>query len=484
MQVKIFYSWQSDLPNPTNRGFIGDALGKVAKAIHQDDSIQVEPVIDRDTQGVAGSPDITNTIFDKIKNCQIFVCDVSIINQGSDRRLTPNPNVLVELGYALGLLGWERVVLVINTAFGTIESLPFDLRMRRVINYELPKNCDKTNARKELEGKLIASLRTIVTTIETDLSDEPVPVISPWQKAMDAVENSQPNAELLTKKYFFWLIEELDRLFALYKDNTRLDLVLTSDDDATQQLVAEFADFSNTVALTKNAEIADSVYEFFSKICERYNYPNGYVGTINELERDFYRFLGYEMFVCFIAAFLQNNQWAIIDNLLKKEWYISNPYGRYESNSMTFGYANNYLRSFDYINRQNNLKRVSLNADVLWLRHNKQPLTKIIPAQVFMETDILLYLRRQENRRALSDWYPLSCLYLKEVPQYLIKAFSRQFATGLIKLLDLQDIDISSLRKHISQRIEKLREIRDQQSFSGDFQWFDSFDPQKIGTKS
>lgn len=482
MELKIFYSWQSDLPNKTNRGFIGDALKKVAKEIHQDDSLQVEPVIDRDTQGVVGSPDIANTIFSKIQDCHVFVCDVSIINKNSDKRLTPNPNVLVELGYAVGVLGWERIVLVINTAFGSIESLPFDLRMRRVTNYELLENAEKPNVRRELEGKLSAQLRSMVTTIETDLLEEPVPVISIWQKTVDAVENSQPNAALLSQKYLSWLLDEFDRLVALYKDNARLDLALTSDDDVTQQLVAEFADFSNTVALTKNAEIAEATYEFFSKICERYNYPKGYVGGLNELERDFYRFLGYEMFVCFIAALLQNNQWSIINNLLKKEWYIPNPYGHYESSSMTFGYASNYLRSFGDINRQNNLQRISLHADVLNLRHSKQPLVKIMPTQSFMEADILLYLRKQEDRRALDNWDPWSCLYLKEVPQYLIKAFNRQFATNLITLLDLPDI--SSLRRHISQRIEELKRIRDKQPFSGDIQWFNNFDPQNIGTKS
>ena len=51
----IFYSWQSDLPNSTNRGFIQKILELVAKEIHIDHSISVEPVIDRDTSGVPGS---------------------------------------------------------------------------------------------------------------------------------------------------------------------------------------------------------------------------------------------------------------------------------------------------------------------------------------------------------------------------------------------------------------------------------------------
>lgn len=105
-----FYSWQSDLPNATNRGFIQTALERAVASIHNDDSIEIEPVIDRDTIGVPGSPDITSTIFTKIEQAQVFVCDVSLINlESSDSRKTPNPNVLIELGYALKALGpWPR----------------------------------------------------------------------------------------------------------------------------------------------------------------------------------------------------------------------------------------------------------------------------------------------------------------------------------------------------------------------------------------
>ncbi|NES73742.1 MAG: nucleotide-binding protein, partial [Okeania sp. SIO2D1] len=108
------------------------------KSIRNDDSIKVEPVIDRDTQNVAGSPDIVKTIFEKIDEAQIFVCDVSIINKDANSRPTPNPNVLIELGYAMKTLGEGKIIMVMNTAFGTPEQLPFDLRMRRVIRYNMP----------------------------------------------------------------------------------------------------------------------------------------------------------------------------------------------------------------------------------------------------------------------------------------------------------------------------------------------------------
>jgi hypothetical protein len=161
---KVFYSWQSDLPNSTNRGFIGDALQKATKSIRNDESIEVDPVVDRDTDGVPGSPDIASTIFAKIEEAQIFVCDISIINSESEsRRLTPNPNVLIELGYAFKALGSDRVIMVMNTAFGKPEDLPFDLKMRRVITYSSNQDDnDKSQERNKLQSTLNTALRSIL----------------------------------------------------------------------------------------------------------------------------------------------------------------------------------------------------------------------------------------------------------------------------------------------------------------------------------
>ena len=54
MDYKVFYSWQSDLPNATNRGLIQAALEVATSLVAKDDSIDVEPVVDRDTSGVSG----------------------------------------------------------------------------------------------------------------------------------------------------------------------------------------------------------------------------------------------------------------------------------------------------------------------------------------------------------------------------------------------------------------------------------------------
>jgi hypothetical protein len=137
-QNVVFYSWQSWTDSGANRNFIEDCLERAIKEIRKDDSLRLEPVIDRDVQNVPGAADIANTILAKIEAADVFVADVSFVHILAPQRGIPNPNVLAELGYALGRLGPGKVVCVLNAATGRIEDLPFDIRGRAVATYELP----------------------------------------------------------------------------------------------------------------------------------------------------------------------------------------------------------------------------------------------------------------------------------------------------------------------------------------------------------
>ena len=93
---------------------------------------------DRDTFGTNGSPDIIQTIFDKIDRSVLFVCDISIISNVKEKKV-PNPNVLIELGYAASKLGWDRIICLFDSNTGRIEDLPFDLRQKRITIFD-PSN--------------------------------------------------------------------------------------------------------------------------------------------------------------------------------------------------------------------------------------------------------------------------------------------------------------------------------------------------------
>jgi hypothetical protein len=138
MIAKIFYSWQSDTPAESGREFIRACLESAIAELAQDASLIVRPELDHDTQGVPGAPAMVATVLRKIDECAVFVGDVTptFIRKGlGPAKSAPNPNVLIELGYALNRLGRERLLLLLNTDLGAPEELPFDLRGDRVIPF-------------------------------------------------------------------------------------------------------------------------------------------------------------------------------------------------------------------------------------------------------------------------------------------------------------------------------------------------------------
>ncbi|MCD4821399.1 MAG: nucleotide-binding protein [Methanococcoides sp.] len=154
----IFFSWQSDLPNNTNRNFIQKCLLKSMKKIKNEVEYSLEFNLDRDTKSELGTPDIAESIFKKIDKCSFFVADISIINGTSRKfRKTPNPNVLIELGYAAKKLGWDRIICLFNTDYGKPSDLPFDLRNRRVIQYSINSE-NKQVVKKNIEALLYDTL--------------------------------------------------------------------------------------------------------------------------------------------------------------------------------------------------------------------------------------------------------------------------------------------------------------------------------------
>lgn len=139
-EFRIFFSWQSDLDADKTRTFIGECIKKSGNLSG------VSVILDEDTRDLPGSPDIVKTIFAKIDKCDLFIADVSIVGKyatDDDSVPMPNPNVMLELGYALKTVGEERVCCIMNTEFGKPEELPFDLQHRRITQYNT-KNREKT----------------------------------------------------------------------------------------------------------------------------------------------------------------------------------------------------------------------------------------------------------------------------------------------------------------------------------------------------
>ena len=134
-KFKIFYSWQSDLPKNKTRNFICECIDEAIELAEESEMIEAER--DEATKDTTGSPNIVTTLFSKIDECDLFVADVSscFTSDTDPLKKSPNPNVLVELGYAVKVLSWEHVICLCNTDFGS--EYPFDIAHNRITKFSL-----------------------------------------------------------------------------------------------------------------------------------------------------------------------------------------------------------------------------------------------------------------------------------------------------------------------------------------------------------
>jgi hypothetical protein len=139
--MKVFWSWQSDTPGRIGRHFVRDALSAAIERLKQTPEIE-EPTarearsamhLDQDRKGIPGSPDLARVILEKIEQSAVFVADVTSVGITTTQKDAPqpkkiiNPNVAIELGYALHALGDRALLMVMNEHYSSRADLPFDL---------------------------------------------------------------------------------------------------------------------------------------------------------------------------------------------------------------------------------------------------------------------------------------------------------------------------------------------------------------------
>ena len=162
----VFYAWQSDSLDRLNRHLIRIALNLAAKNISDDPAVGVRVRIDADTEGVLGHVPVTDTILKKIAVCDSFVPDLTFVAVTKAGKLVPNPNVMLEYGYALRAKSHSVMIPVMNTAYGPAEKLPFDMgHLRHPLQYDLPAtatNAVRRPVRKALTEEFERILRLMI----------------------------------------------------------------------------------------------------------------------------------------------------------------------------------------------------------------------------------------------------------------------------------------------------------------------------------
>jgi hypothetical protein len=192
--MKVFWSWQSDHEGKVSHFLVLDALQIAIEKLKLPSDIE-EPLetdrranleLDHDIKNETGWADIADTIFKKIDACSVVVADVTPVATSSSKkkngkevgfRPVMNPNVAIELGYALRARGWSNCIGVLNLAYGEIESLPFDINRNRSwpVTYTLAEdapNSEINAVRKRLADDFYLRLLPFLSKIQRTPEEE------------------------------------------------------------------------------------------------------------------------------------------------------------------------------------------------------------------------------------------------------------------------------------------------------------------------
>lgn len=192
--VRIFYSWQSDREAGVCGRFIAIALTSAIEALQAKFTARLE--LDSDTAGVAGTPPVSETILGKIRECDLFIGDVSFVGATANgEKLLPNPNVMTEFGYARHALDDQQIILVMNTAFGPERALPFDLaHLRHPVAYSLAEGSSagaRRQARTAFAAKIAPYLEASIRVALAKRSERTVDAatLAPVETMLDELHN-------------------------------------------------------------------------------------------------------------------------------------------------------------------------------------------------------------------------------------------------------------------------------------------------------
>lgn len=177
MDATLFYAWQADRLGRTTREVIHLAIQNACERIKQHSNASLR--LDESTVGEPGMCDIPNTLLSKISRCGIFLCDLTFVTEsrshsGAKKRHS-NPNVIFEFGYAVRSIGFDRIIAVMNTAYGHPNEQMFDTKRRHAMTFSLAETATEQEIQAEtnsLSDKLYEAIQLILEKSSLNSEDD------------------------------------------------------------------------------------------------------------------------------------------------------------------------------------------------------------------------------------------------------------------------------------------------------------------------
>ncbi len=279
-------------------------------------------------------------------------------------------------------------------------------------------------------GEFIDGFFTLLGRIE-----QLAPTLGSGPTVLDLKYAFSSSNEPTVPLYLEYLENILQALEQTMPDFSKFD---NHDDAIIAQIdegVAISRDFIEAAMLASeysDEEVIKKIYGFFGKLLKLYDRPDGFQGPPYMENFDGFKFLVYEMFVAFISTLIKYERWELLGDILADDLLVER---ERDSRWLPFADISQLIRSIDYIRDSRlKLRRVSGVGDILKEHFGQGELSRLVEHREFMEADYFLYTRTACHETSVMNmWRPQSCLWLRNVPGYIVKAESKRFLDNIIE---------------------------------------------------
>lgn len=301
------------------------------------------------------------------------------------------------------------------------------------------KKCDYTYIQCKSAAKFIQDYIELLGRLE---SIAPTTGLSPSIPDMRrALATSEEPVGPLFSEFLAHLFSDLQNSRPDFSKFSDYDEAIIDQIHRGLPLLQRFIDAALLAAKYSNASAVEELYAFFGKVLTTYTLPDGFSGSYRETDFDGFRFIGYEMFVTFIATLIRNNHWTLLGQILSQDIFVNR---KDNGGYFPFTKINRYVASIDEIrNKRLDKRRISLMGDVLEDRYTNSQLAELISHQDFLEADYFLFMRtisQNTDLKYLSNvWCPRACVLLNRPPSYIVKAESKRFLEHMLPATGFSD---------------------------------------------
>ncbi|MCH8839264.1 MAG: TIR domain-containing protein [Planctomycetes bacterium] len=243
------------------------------------------------------------------------------------------------------------------------------------------------------------------------------------RRAADAVRSGRDYWHGAVAEYFTTFTENLER-FRMPKEDGERDDQLVENIESFVPYRNEAIDLFFALAQYQpNDQCTQLLHRFFEGLLPYLERPE-HVNSWNECDFDNFRFIIHELYLYAIAILLKYERFDAVGAMLRTHFYLPTR-ERGDSNGMvSFGYLRQNIRLLDHRNQRLELRRTSLQADLLEKRSHDSG----VQFRQIMQADFLLFIRDSLDRLANDNgwqvWWPLTLVYI-ERQHFAFELFAR-----------------------------------------------------------